>query len=178
MGEALFYHLTRSTLEDTLAALLPRALERGWRVVLRGTDAARLARLDERLWLQPEEGFLPHGLAGGPHDPDQPVLLTTGPERPNGADCLFAVDGAEVTAAEARELARVCILFDGADPAAVERARGLWRALTAAGIAAQYWSEEDGRWRMRTAHRPAPAAAPPAQTGGDGPAPGPAGERA
>ena len=68
MGAAYFYHLTRRPLEATLPLLLEKALAAGWRVAVRGVDAARLDRLDARLWLGPEDGFLPHGRAGGPHD--------------------------------------------------------------------------------------------------------------
>ncbi|MFC6687609.1 DNA polymerase III subunit chi [Jhaorihella thermophila] len=149
MGAAYFYHLTRRPLEQTLPVLLEKARAAGWRVAVRGADAARLAWLDEVLWRGPEEGFLPHGLAGGPHDADQPVLLTTARAAANDPACLMAVDGAEVDADEVRALERVCILFDGHDPDAVNRARAQWKALTGAGCAAQYWSEESGRWEKK-----------------------------
>lgn len=149
MGEAWFYHLTDTPLEATLPALIERALGAGWRVAVRGTDPARMAWLDERLWLGPKEGFLPHGLAGGAFDADQPVLLTCGTEAPNGAQCLMAVDGAEVAEAELPAYARAMVLFDGNDPAAVEAARGQWRRLTGAGAKAQYWAEAGGRWQKK-----------------------------
>ena len=149
MGAAYFYHLTQRPLEAVLPALIGRALGQGWRVMVRGTDAARMEWLDQKLWLGPEEEFLPHGLAGGPHDALQPVLLTTSREAPNGAACLMAVDGAEVAPDEVRAAERVCILFDGADATALARARDQWRALTAGGIPAQYWSEDSGRWEKK-----------------------------
>lgn len=143
MGAAFFYHLTERPLEATLPVLLGKALGAGWRVAVRGTNAQNLERLDQHLWQG--DGFLPHGMAGGGHDSEQPVLLTTG-ETTNGASCVMSVDGAEVTPAEITELARVCILFDGADPSAVEHARAQWRSITDAGIAAEYWAEDGGRW--------------------------------
>jgi DNA polymerase-3 subunit chi len=150
MGTVLFYHLTRSPPEVLIPVLAEKALGQGWRVCLRGTDRARMQWLDEKLWLSPEDGFLPHGLAGGAHDADQPVLLCWEPgPAANAAACLVALDGAEVAADEAAALARACILFDGADPAAVEAARGQWRRLTQAGVGAQYWSEEGGRWQKK-----------------------------
>ncbi len=149
MGAVFFYHMTRTPLEATLPLLLAKALEAGWRVAVRGTDPYRLAWLDDKLWLGGDESFLPHGIAGGAHDADQPVLLTTGADRANGAACVMAVDGADVEAGEAAELERVCILFDGNDPVAVEKARGQWRDLTGAGVAAQYWSQESGRWEKK-----------------------------
>lgn len=149
MGAAYFYHLTRAPLEQSLAMLLERSLANGWRVTVRGTDMGRLQWLDERLWLGAEDGFLPHGVAGGDHDAAQPVLLTCGGDTPNGAQCLMSVDGAEVAAQEVKDLGRVCILFDGHDETAVQHARVQWKALTAAGCAAQYWSEASGRWEKK-----------------------------
>lgn len=149
MGEAYFYHLTRRPLELMLPELLGKSLERGWRVAVRGTDPGRMDWLDQKLWLGPEDGFLPHGLSGGPHDADQPVLLTTDAQAANDPGCLMAIDGAEVSADEVGALDRVCILFDGEDGAAVQRARDQWRTLTGAGCKAQYWSEESGRWEKK-----------------------------
>lgn len=149
MGTVLFYHLTRSPPEATLAQLLPRALGQGWRVMLRGTDPAALERLDSQLWLLGgDESFLPHGLAGGPQDADQPILLGLGPVT-NAARVLALVDGAGATDAEIAAMERVWVLFDGNDPDRLQAARGQWKATVAAGHAAQYWSEETGRWEKK-----------------------------
>lgn len=148
MGAAYFYHLTRQPLEATLPMLLGKSLENGWKVAVRGTDAGRLDWLDQRLWLGPEDAFLPHGLAGGTHDALQPVLLTMG-EAANDPACVMCVDGAQISPAEVQALDRVCILFDGTDPEAVQAARVQWKSLTEAGCSAQYWSEESGRWQKK-----------------------------
>ena len=149
MGAVYFYHLTRRPLADTLRMLLEKSLQNGWRVAVRGVDGTALEALDRALWLGPEEGFLPHGMAGGAHDAEQPVLLTTAQEAANRPHCVIAVQGAEVVAEEIAALDRVCILFDGNDDTALQQARGQWKALTGAGAAAQYWSEESGRWEKK-----------------------------
>lgn len=149
MGEVYFYHLTQSPLEAALRLLLGKSLEAGWRVAVRGRSDAMLDHLDAALWLGDEAGFLPHGRAGGAHDADQPVLLTTNPKAPNAPDCLVAVEGAEVAAGEVAELKRAMILFDGQDPQAVQGARDQWRVFKDAGVKAKYWSEESGRWAMK-----------------------------
>ena len=112
-------------------------------MLVRGTDPALLTQLDAALWQGPVDHFLPHGLAGGPHDADQPVLLGDLPA--TDFACVMAVGGAAVTAEEAVQLARACILFDSAEDAKGQ-ARLQWKTLTDAGIAAQYWAQEDGRW--------------------------------
>jgi DNA polymerase-3 subunit chi len=149
LGEVFFYHLTQSPLEGALRLLIEKSLGVGWRVAVRGRSDAMLDRLDAALWLGDDAGFLPHGRAGGAHDADQPVLLTTATQAANRPDCLLAVEGAEVAAAEVAELQRAMILFDGHDPQAVQGARDQWRALKDAGVKAKYWSEESGRWAMK-----------------------------
>ncbi len=149
MGAAMFYHLTRQPLEAVLPALLARSTDAGWRVYIRGTSTERLAWLDEKLWLGPEEGFLPHGMSGGEHDADQPILLGSDIKAANEADCLMSVDGADVSAKEVVDLERVCILFDGNDGDSLLHARGQWKTLTEAGCDAQYWSQESGKWEMK-----------------------------
>ena len=76
-------------------------------------------------------------------------MLLTRDAAANDPACLMTVDGADVTPAEVTRLQRVCVIFDGNDQTALDTARGQWKALTAAGCAAQYWSEESGRWEMK-----------------------------
>lgn len=150
MGEVFFYHLTHSTLDATLRQLLEKSLAQGWRVLVRGRDPAVLAGLDAALWLGAADGFLPHGRAGGDHDAHQPVLLTTETAATGDRACVVAVDSASITPDEAAVLARAMIIFDGRDEAALAAARAQWKTLTSAGITAKYWSEQSGRWALKT----------------------------
>ncbi|NBT32865.1 MAG: DNA polymerase III subunit chi [Rhodobacteraceae bacterium] len=149
MGSVYFYHLTESPLEETLPVLLSKAVDAGWRVELRGKDAQRQDWLDRQLWLGSPEAFLAHGVAGGPHDDLQPILLTLGGGTVQGIDCIVSVDGADITVPEAQAASRAMILFDGGDGAAVQHARGQWKQLADAGCAAQYWAQDNGRWTKK-----------------------------
>ncbi len=148
-AEVFFYHMTRSPLEATLPVLLQKSLEAGWKVCVRATQPEHLNRLDEQLWTNTDDGFLPHGLSGGTHDADQPILLTTGADIPNGANALISVDGATVSETDMSNMTRVSILFDGNDADAVAHARGQWKEVVAAGCVAKYWSQETGQWAMK-----------------------------
>jgi len=145
VGAVYFYHLTDSPLEATLPMLLGKTQAAGWRTLVRGTDLTFLKRLDEVLWSGPADAFLPHGLAGGAHDADQPIVLGVD-HLAEGFACIMSVGGAHVSAAEVGLAERTCVLFDGADEAALQFARGQWKSLTDAGCSAQYWAQDDGRW--------------------------------
>ncbi len=152
MTEVLFYHLQRQPLEAILPGLLEKSLERGWRVVVEAGSAERVEALDAHLWTFRDESFLPHG-ADVATAAVQPVFLTAGSANPNGATVRFLVDGAGLSpeaAAGFAEYARVVLMFDGNDAAAVESARGVWKAARAAGHEATYWQQaEGGRWEKR-----------------------------
>ena len=128
------------------ARLADKAFNRGHRIFINATDRDQAERLDELLWKFRPTSFLPHGLEGGAHDAVQPVLLCTSPKPAAPGGCLMSVDGAEVLPTEAAGLARICILFDGSDEQAVNHARTQWKTLTDAGLAAQYWAQDQGRW--------------------------------
>ena len=149
MSEVFFYHLTTSSLGQTLSRLLERTLKNNWRVQLRSGDENALARLDAQLWGGNSPDFLPHGISGGAHDADQPILLTTASENTNDAKALMLVFGAKTSPAEVAQYARVSLVFNGNDEAELQAARADWKALTDVGVTAKYWSQASGRWEMK-----------------------------
>jgi DNA polymerase-3 subunit chi len=149
MGAAYFYHLTSASVEQTLPMLLTKSRSAGWVVEVRGRDRPAMERLDQALWGGPAEVFLPHGLAGGEHDAQQPILLTIGTGAANAPTCLMSVHGSDISADEVQAAERTCVLFDGHDGDALAHARVQWKTLTDAGCSAQYWSQDSGRWEKK-----------------------------
>lgn len=143
--EVWFYHLERTPLEQALPELLEKTLARGWKALVRTSDAERVEHLDGWLWTWRDDSFLPHGVAGEVHAAREPVLLTTEIENTNGADALFVIDRAEVGALDGLE--RCILMFDGRDEQAVQEARGRWKAIKDAGHPVSYWQESpDKGW--------------------------------
>lgn len=150
MGEIRFYHLTERPLEQVLPVMLSRCLERGWRVVVRGTDPDRIEALSARLWTHGDASFLPHGTATDGQAARQPVWMCCDTEVPNNANTLFLIDNAESEAGELAAMEMVAVLFDGHDEAAVAHAREQWRRLSGAGAKAVYWAQDErGAWVKR-----------------------------
>lgn len=148
MTEALFYHLTETTLEEALPPLIEKSLERGWRAVVQVASEERRDALDARLWTYRDDSFLAHGTEHDPYPQRQPVLLTTGAGNANGAQIRFMADGAEPP--DLSGYSRAVFLFDGHDPAQLETARRHWRAVKEAGHAATYWQQTpERRWEKK-----------------------------
>jgi DNA polymerase III subunit chi len=146
MTEVYFYHLTSSRLEQALSKLLEKVRASKWRALIRSINTGSLDRLDAHLWQYSEDNFLAHGKSGGDYDKDQPILLTTDFDNTNNAEILFLMDQAKTDPTEVAKFTRVCLIFDGMDPEELNSARIEWKNCSQAGIPAQYWAQDDGRW--------------------------------
>ena len=139
-----FYHLTRQPLEKALPALLEKALERDWRVIVQ-TTTERLKALDDALWTYAPEGFLPHSTV-----PGAPVFLTAAHSPPEGAKLRIFVDGTEMAAALADDYDRLILMFDGHDEEQLGSARRQWSALKSSDHILAYWQQtESGGWAKK-----------------------------
>lgn len=127
-----------------LAAL---AYNSGQRLLIVGAPG-RLEALDTALWVDDPESFLPHGIAGGPHDPDQPVLLSETPEPANNARLLMVLETG--LPADFDRFERVLNLFDDGSDAHM-RARADWKAIGGRdGVERIYWQQSaQGKWERQ-----------------------------
>ncbi len=146
--ETWFYHLTRTTADEAVPALLEKVLERGWRALVRSPDPARIARLDDLLWTYREDSVLPHGRADRDRPAQQPVLLTSDASAPNAANVLMLLDMAEPF--DAPEVERVMVVFEDAAPGAKDAARRAWAEARSAGGRCVYFEQtESGGWTKK-----------------------------
>jgi DNA polymerase-3 subunit chi len=140
-----FYQLGDTPIEAVIASVADKLLATDERILIVSTDEGQLVRLDRQLWNDDAFTFRPHGLAGGPDDARQPVLLSTSVDAPNSARNLVIADG------EWREAA---LSFDRAfylfDDAILPAARAAWKALTGRdGVERRFWASEGGKWAQK-----------------------------
>jgi DNA polymerase-3 subunit chi len=147
MAEVLFYHLETQPLERVLPALLEKTLERGWRAVIETSSRQRAEAIDALLWSFRDDSFLPHGIAGEPTDPEQPVLIAMDDGNPNAANVRFFVDRAVPQSGAGYQ--RIVYMFSGHDPDAVGEAREAWKALREGNDLTYWQQDENGRWVKR-----------------------------
>jgi DNA polymerase-3 subunit chi len=156
LGEVRFYHLTERPLEQVLPVMLSRCLERGWRVVVRGGDPARVEALSAQLWTRGDASFLPHGTEADGDAARQPIWMccaapNSDGANPNAANTLFLIDNAEADVVELAAMEMAAVLFDGLDEVALAKARDHWRMVADAGLKAAYWAQDtSGAWVKRS----------------------------
>jgi DNA polymerase-3 subunit chi len=138
-----FYQLTRDPVQTAAAMLARKTIEAGQRLVISAQDQALLEELSRALWENAPDAFLANGIAGGPHDARQPILLAQDTVAANGAAFLLLADG------QWREpdtgCQRVLYLFD---QERLQDARQCWSQLGRRdGIDRHYWRQDErGRW--------------------------------
>jgi DNA polymerase-3 subunit chi len=137
-----FYQLGGTPVEHVIAIIAEKLLAQRGRLVVVAGDDSFLARLDRLLWDRGSTSFLPHGVAGGPDDSRQPILLSTGTDAPNLARNMLIADGEWRDAALSYD--RSFYLFD---TATLDGARLAWKLLSGReGVERRYWTQSDGRW--------------------------------
>ena len=137
-----FYQLAGTPAEQVIASLAEKALAADGRLLVVAEDEAYLARLDRMLWDQGPTSFLPHGIAGGPDDARQPILLSTSADAPNLARNMLIADGIWRDAALTYD--RGFYLFDNST---LDGARLAWKLLAGReGVQRRYWAQEAGKW--------------------------------
>ncbi len=147
MPEFRFHHLERRRIDQALPEILEHALDEGLRAVVQASSPEEVEALNERLWTYSDESFLPHGSARDGESPTQPVYLTESDENPNGAELRVLLSSVEAARYAGAPYARVILLFDGRDEAAIAEARRQWTLVKAAGQPLSYWREgENGGW--------------------------------
>ena len=148
--EIWFYQLQRRGLDQVLPNLVERVLQRGWRAVIQAATPERLAALDDLLWTFAEDSFLPHGSAKEGDGERQPVWLTLGDNKPNGARVRFLLEGVAAAPFAQADYDRLIVIFDGRDEGFLADAREQWRNLRQINAKLAYWAEtEEGGWRQQ-----------------------------
>ena len=145
--EVGFYHLTRGRIEQVLPRLMVKILEAGHRAIVRGRDAQALRLIDDKLWTEIPESFLPHALMPCENAQSQPIILTEGSDVPNGAKVCVLLD--PQLPEDAAQFSRILLLFDGQDSQALAEARATWKKIKQVeGLTASYWTQgEKGGWQ-------------------------------
>ncbi len=166
MAEFRFYCVSRGRTSRVLRVMLEKTLERGERSVVRLSSVRREEELDIFLWMDPAEGFLPHGRAGklkGSEEDftaEQPILLTTTKTEgiENGARVLFhwqeGSEGGIDIGGDGERFDLCCFLHEEGDGDAGVIAEGLWGRLSSMGGNENknkigFWYQEGGGWRRR-----------------------------
>ena len=140
-----FYQLAGSAAEQVIASLAGKLLAQDQRLLIVADDEPFLARLDRMLWDQGPTSFLPHALAGGTDDAQQPILLSTSEDAPNQARNMLIADG--IWRDSALNYDRSFYLFDAGT---LEGARLAWKLLAGReGVERRYWAQKDGRWAQQ-----------------------------
>lgn len=146
MGEVRFYRLDGEDAGSILPTLAERCLARGQRVLVTEPSPSGREALDARLWSYNPDTFLAHGLAGGEHDAEQPVLISDLRDAKNGAVVHILTGTARVELDYAARFEMTVRLFDGANPDVLAGAREDWKAVAGSGSEAVFWAKEAGRW--------------------------------
>ena len=149
MPQVDFYHLTKSDMAEALVMLVKKCQLAGKKVLVQCPRPAAEA-MDEALWTQDPDSWIPHGLddaAGAAHA--QAWIMSSPEGNPVSAEFLFLLHAAE--RADMTSYERVFNLFDGRSDAQVAQARTQWQEWRKdSDLEMRYFAQDDeGKWEKR-----------------------------
>ena len=149
MPQVDFYHLTQSTLDEALVMLVKKCQVAGKKVLIQCPRPAAEA-IDDALWTNDPESWLPHGLDDAPGADRAGIWINSAPDGNQvSAEFLFLLHGAERP--DMSRFERVFNLFDGRSEAQITQAREQWRNWKASDdLTMRYFAQDDaGKWEKR-----------------------------
>ena len=144
-----FYHLTRSDMAEALVMLVKKSQLAGKKVLVQCPRPAAEA-MDEALWTQDPESWIPHGLDDADGASHAHAWTMSVPEgNPISAEFLFLLHGAERP--DMTSFERVFNLFDGRSDAQLSEARSQWHEWRKnEALEMRYFAQGDeGKWEKR-----------------------------
>ncbi len=145
-----FYHLTKSSLDETLPELVSKAYHTGKKIKIKVGNEERVTFLNTLLWTFEEESFLPHATKKEGFSEMQPIFLSADDEIPNQACFLFVVDGAGVSTQHAQNFERLFYIFSASDTNELTKARQTWKMFDSNIFERHYWQQsETGKWQEK-----------------------------
>lgn len=145
MVDVNFYHLTKSTVKQTLPRLVEKILSIEKRGLIVTANKEETEIVNQELWSSTRL-FLPHGSSEDGFADRQPIYITHLEENPNGADVLILIGGADSN--KITDYEKCLLLFDGNDQAQVTSAREKWKHCQKQGYELIYWKQdEEGKWQ-------------------------------
>ena len=144
-----FYHLTRSDMAEALVMLVKKSQLAGKKVLVQCPRPAAEA-MDEALWTQDPETWIPHGLDDADGALHAHAWIMSVPEgNPISAEFLFLLHGAERP--DMTSFERVFNLFDGRSDAQLSETRSQWQEWRKnEALEMRYFAQDDeGKWEKR-----------------------------
>ena len=149
MPQVDFYHLTSSDMAEALVMLVKKSQLAGKNVLVQCPRPAAEA-MDEALWTQDPESWIPHGLDDADGASHAHAWIMSVPEgNPISAEFLFLLHGAERP--DMTSFERVFNLFDGRSDAQLSEARSQWQEWRKnEALEMRYFAQDDeGKWEKR-----------------------------
>lgn len=142
-----FYQLSSTSLEKALVDIVNKAWKKGTKLCLMAHDPNHAQWLDDLLWRQPNDVFLPHGLWNGLDPERQPILISPEPDQRNGATLILLATPKLLRNPEKFDL--VIDFVNGKSPNDLAASRQRYRHYRDLGCTMEYWAQSLQGWQKK-----------------------------
>lgn len=149
MTEISFYHLSTSSLDKALPAILARILTAEKNALILFDNQEIMEHYNNLLWSFSSRIFIPHGSVNEEFREEQPIYLTNLEENLNNATILITISKVEPKFAKSFD--RWLYFFDSHNEEELKEARNKWQKYSKQKeFETVYWKQNDqGSWEKQ-----------------------------
>ena len=146
LEKAFFYNSSHRDVVADIAWLAENIFKKKNKIVIFCTDQETVDVIDDFLWSNRDDSFIPHATKKHGKDSLDPILVTDDLQRCYQHDVLLALNGVLIKEKDWERFAKIYYFFDDQDTKEKENARSMWKSFASLNIDCKYWINEKNKW--------------------------------
>ena len=146
LEKAFFYNMSHRDVVADIAWLAENIFKKNNRIVIFCTDQETTEVVDDFLWANKDDSFIPHSKKKDGKDTFDPILVTADLDGSYDHNVLLALNGGLIKEKDWQRFAKIYYFFDDQDIKEKENARSMWKSFSSLNIDCKYWINEKNKW--------------------------------
>ena len=146
LEKAFFYNASHRDIVADIAWLAENVFKKNNRIIIFCNDQETTEVVDDFLWSNRGDSFIPHTTKKYRKDALDPILVTTDLDGDYEHNVLIALNGVLIKEKDWQRFAKIYYFFDDQDIKEKENARLMWKRFSSLDIDRKYWVNEKNKW--------------------------------
>tara|TARA_B100001057_G_scaffold487335_1_gene569900 strand:+ start:598 stop:1071 length:474 start_codon:yes stop_codon:yes gene_type:complete len=146
LEKVFFYNSSQRDIVADIAWLTENLFMKNNSIVIFCTDQETVEVVDDFLWANREDSFIPHSAKKNGEKSIYPILITTSIDEGYEHDVLLALNGVLIEEKNWQRFSKIYYFFDNEDNNEKETARSMWKSFSSLNVECKYWINEGNKW--------------------------------
>ena len=146
LEKVFFYNSSQRDIVADISWLTEKLFMKNNSIVIFCTDQETVEVVDDFLWANREDSFIPHSTKKSGEKSIYPILITTSIDEGYEHNVLLALNGVLIEEKNWQSFSKIYYFFDNEDNNEKENARSMWKSFSSLNVECKYWINEGNKW--------------------------------